>query len=132
MDTTQILKIQNELAQRTMAEPAIRHRRLYRLVCDEGWLRSGLEAVLTNRGSNTPGIDGVTKGRIDAKEGEGRNNKRNTEEKESDKDYHACFCGIDDIAPSGHGENRFRRSGCYIIVPLPYRGVHGDLVVDDR
>ena len=71
MDTTQILKIQNELAQRTMAAPAVRHKRLYRLVCDEGWLRSGLEAVLANRGSNTPGIDGVTKGSIDAKE-EGR------------------------------------------------------------
>ena len=69
MDTTQILKIQNELAQRTLAEPAVRHKRLYRLVCDEGWLRSGLEAVLVNRGSSTPGIDGVTKGSIDAKEG---------------------------------------------------------------
>jgi len=69
VDTTQILKIQKELAQRTMAEPAVRHKRLYRLVCDEGWLRSGLEAVLANRGSNTPGIDGVTKGSIDAKEG---------------------------------------------------------------
>lgn len=69
MDTTQILKIQKELAQRTLAEPAVRHKRLYRLVCDEGWLRSGLETVLTNRGSNTPGIDGVTKGSIDAKEG---------------------------------------------------------------
>ena len=68
MDTTQILKIQKELAQRTLAEPAVRHKRLYRLVCDEGWLRLGLEAVLANRGSNTPGIDGVTKGNIDAKE----------------------------------------------------------------
>jgi RNA-directed DNA polymerase len=68
VDTTQILKIQKELAQRTLAEPEARHKRLYRLVCDEGWLRAGLDAVLTNKGSNTPGIDGVTKRSIDARE----------------------------------------------------------------
>jgi RNA-directed DNA polymerase len=68
VDTTQILKIQRELAQRMLAEPKIRHKRLYRLVCDEGWLRAGLDAVLTSRGSSTPGIDGVTKWSIDAKE----------------------------------------------------------------
>jgi len=67
VDTTQILKIQAELAQRTLAEPASRHRRLYRLVCDEGWLRAGLEDVFSNRGSSTPGIDGVTKATIDAR-----------------------------------------------------------------
>lgn len=67
MDTTQILKIQAELAQRTLAEPASRHRRLYRLVCDEGWLRAGLEDVFSNRGSSTPGIDGVTKVTIDGR-----------------------------------------------------------------
>lgn len=64
MDTTQILKIQEELAQRTLETPSCRHKRLYRLVCDEGWLHAGLEAVFTNRGSNTPGVDGVTKGLI--------------------------------------------------------------------
>ena len=68
MDTTHILKIQQELAQHTLAEPQIRHRRLYRLVCDEGWLRAGLEAVLANRGSSTPGIDNVTKRKLDAQE----------------------------------------------------------------
>lgn len=66
MDTTQILKIQAELARRTLAEPQARHKRLYRLVCDAGWLRAGLDAVLSNSGSSTPGLDGVTKGRIDA------------------------------------------------------------------
>jgi group II intron reverse transcriptase/maturase len=68
VDTTQILKIQAELAQRTLAEPESRHKRLYRLVCDAGWLRAGLDAVFSNRGSSTPGIDGTTKGRIDATE----------------------------------------------------------------
>ncbi len=65
MDTTHILKIQTELAQRTLAHPAERHKRLYRFVCDEGWLRTGLETVLSNKGSSTPGLDGVTKGRLD-------------------------------------------------------------------
>jgi group II intron reverse transcriptase/maturase len=67
VDTTQILKIQEELAQRTLTEPDARHRRLYRLVCDIGWLRAGLDAVLSHSGSNTPGIDGTTKRVIDAR-----------------------------------------------------------------
>lgn len=67
MDTTQVLKIQAELAQRTLEEPSSRHKRLYRLVCDEGWLRLGLEKVFSNKGSNTPGMDGVTKRKIDAR-----------------------------------------------------------------
>jgi RNA-directed DNA polymerase len=67
VDTTHILKIQTELAQRTLASPHERHKRLYRLACDVGWLRAGLDAVLSNRGSSTPGIDRVTKGTIDAK-----------------------------------------------------------------
>lgn len=71
MDTTQILKIQQELAQRTLAEPARRHQRLYRLVSDAGWLRAGLKAVFANHGSNTPGVDGVTKKHIDNRK-EGR------------------------------------------------------------
>jgi RNA-directed DNA polymerase len=67
VDTTQVLKIQTELAQRTLATPHERHTRLYRLVCDVGWLRAGLDTVLANHGSSTPGIDRVTKATIDAK-----------------------------------------------------------------
>ena len=66
MDTTHILKIQAELAQHILDEPNGRHKRLYRLVCDEGWLRAGLEAILHNKGSSTPGLDGITKARLDA------------------------------------------------------------------
>jgi group II intron reverse transcriptase/maturase len=40
---------------------------LYRLVCDAGWLRAGLEDIFANSGSNTPGLDGVTKRTIDAR-----------------------------------------------------------------
>ncbi len=68
MDTAQILKIQKELAQRTLEYPAQRHKRLYRLVRDAGWLRSGLNAVFTNRGSHTPGLDGVTKQHVDGRQ----------------------------------------------------------------
>jgi len=68
VDTTHILKIQNELAQRTLGEPDGRHKRLYRLVCDAGWLCAGLDSVLSNRGSSTPGIDGETKAMIDARQ----------------------------------------------------------------
>jgi group II intron reverse transcriptase/maturase len=68
VDTIQILKIQEELAQRTLVKPEDRHKRLYRFVCDRGWLSAGLEAVFSNRGSSTPGIDGTTKGLIDRRE----------------------------------------------------------------
>jgi RNA-directed DNA polymerase len=69
VETTHILKIQTELAQRTLATPQARHKRLYRFVCDVGWLRAGLEEVFSNRGSSTPGLDEVTKARIDAQSG---------------------------------------------------------------
>jgi RNA-directed DNA polymerase len=68
VDTIHILKIQKELAQRTLVDPEARHKRLYRLVCDTGWLHAGLNTVLSNSGSNTPGIDGISKRQIDAKE----------------------------------------------------------------
>jgi len=67
VDTTHILKIQTELAQRTLAAPHERHKRLYRLVCDVGWLRAGLDTILANHGSSTPSIDRITKATIDAK-----------------------------------------------------------------
>lgn len=68
MDTTQILKIQTELAQRTLTTPTQRpqrHKRLYRLVSDVGWLRAGLDTVLANHGSSTPGLDRMTKASLD-------------------------------------------------------------------
>lgn len=67
MDTTQILKIQKELAQRTLENPEQRHKRLYRLVCDTGWLEQGLARVLSNSGSSTPGLDGMTKQHLDTR-----------------------------------------------------------------
>jgi group II intron reverse transcriptase/maturase len=68
VDTAQILKIQQELARRTLENPAGRHKRLYRLVCDAGWLRAGLDAVFANHGSQTPGLDGMTKQHVDGRQ----------------------------------------------------------------
>lgn len=65
MDTAHLLKIQEALAQQRLAKPARRHKRRYRLGCDTGWLRAGLEAGFTTHGRNTPGVDGVTKRHID-------------------------------------------------------------------
>jgi RNA-directed DNA polymerase len=50
-----------------MAQPTQRHKRLYRLVCEPGWLRAGVDAVRSNPGSNTPGVDGITKRHIDSR-----------------------------------------------------------------
>lgn len=65
METAQVLKIPEELAQRPRAQPTQRHKRLYRLVCEPGWRRAGVEAVLSTPGRNTPGGDGSTKRHID-------------------------------------------------------------------
>jgi RNA-directed DNA polymerase len=72
VETGHILKIQQELARRTLADSAQRHKRLYHLVCDSGWLRAGLEGVFTNQGRNTPGLDGVTTHPLDGQK-DGRN-----------------------------------------------------------
>jgi len=42
--------------------------RLYRLVCDAGWLRAGLDAVFANKGSHTPGLNGITKQHVDGRQ----------------------------------------------------------------
>lgn len=67
MDTTQIQKIQKELAQRTLENPEQRHKRLYRFICHAGWLQQGLNRVLSNSGSSTPGLDGMTKQHLDTR-----------------------------------------------------------------
>src|SRR5437016_1399224 len=67
--------------------PEYRHKRLYRLVCDEGWLRAGLDTVLANQGRNTPGLDGMTKKIIDSQK-DGRNRLvQQVREQLLDEDY---------------------------------------------
>jgi len=66
VDTAQILKIQQELARCTLENPAQRHKRLYRLVCEGGyvWLRRGV----CHKGSHTPGLNGITKQHVDGRQ----------------------------------------------------------------
>ncbi len=47
------------LAKLAAAEPHKRFRRLYRLLCQRSWLEVALDAIRTNQGFNTPGVDGV-------------------------------------------------------------------------
>ncbi len=52
--------------QRSLARKATHHRThqfedLYRLICQEEWIRTALNHVLSNQGARTAGIDGVTK-----------------------------------------------------------------------
>src|SRR5437667_2828085 len=47
------------LARLAAAEPTKRFRRVYRLVCQPAWLEMALDAIRTNKGFNTPGVDGV-------------------------------------------------------------------------
>jgi group II intron reverse transcriptase/maturase len=47
------------LAKLAAAEPHKRFCRLYRLLCQRSWLEAALDAIRTNRGFNTPGVDGV-------------------------------------------------------------------------
>jgi group II intron reverse transcriptase/maturase len=55
-----ISQVQRKLAQEVKANPNYRAKRLYSLVYHPDWLAYALECILQNRGSQTPGIDGVT------------------------------------------------------------------------
>jgi retron-type reverse transcriptase len=55
-----ISQVQRKLAQEVEANPNYRAKRLYNLVYHPDWLAYALERILQNRGSQTPGIDGVT------------------------------------------------------------------------
>ncbi|HNS49854.1 MAG TPA: group II intron reverse transcriptase/maturase [Anaerolineae bacterium] len=56
-----IRKTQRSFARKALAEPEHRFQDLWHLLCREDWIRTALEAVLTNKGAKTPGIDGVSK-----------------------------------------------------------------------
>ena len=47
------------LAKLAAAEPHKRFRKLYRLLYQRSWLEVAREAIRTNRGFNTPGVDGI-------------------------------------------------------------------------
>jgi len=56
-----IIKTQRSLAIKAMHNPMHKFDHLYRLICQEEWIRAALEAVLSNKGARTAGIDGMTK-----------------------------------------------------------------------
>jgi RNA-directed DNA polymerase len=47
------------LAKLAAAAPHKRFCRLYRLLCQRSWLEVALDAIRTNRGFDTPGVDGI-------------------------------------------------------------------------
>lgn len=55
------IKTQRSLAIKAMHNPTHKFEHLYRLICQEDWIRAALDTVLSNKGARTAGIDGITK-----------------------------------------------------------------------
>jgi RNA-directed DNA polymerase len=56
-----IIKTQRSLAVKATHNPTHQFDHLYRVICQEEWIRSALDAVLSHKGARTAGIDGITK-----------------------------------------------------------------------
>lgn len=56
-----ISEMQRKLATWTAAKDSYRVDRLLRLISHPEWLSHAAEITLSSRGSNTPGVDGITK-----------------------------------------------------------------------
>ncbi|NEP15205.1 MAG: group II intron reverse transcriptase/maturase [Symploca sp. SIO2C1] len=56
-----IIKTQRSLAIKAEHQPQHQFNHLYRLICRSDWIRTALDAVLSNQGAKTAGIDGMTK-----------------------------------------------------------------------
>jgi RNA-directed DNA polymerase len=54
-------KTQESFARKAQAQPSHRFGDLYHLVCRADWLKEALRAVLSNTGSRTAGIDGISR-----------------------------------------------------------------------
>jgi RNA-directed DNA polymerase len=55
-----IIKAQQGLARKAQANKAHRFDDLYHLLCKREWIEEALQHVLTNDGSHTPGVDGMS------------------------------------------------------------------------
>src|SRR5262245_35282552 len=53
--------MQKKLSPKAEKEPEHQFENLYGMLCNEVWLRMAAHKTLTNQGSNTAGIDGMTK-----------------------------------------------------------------------
>lgn len=56
-----IIKTQSSLAIKAEHQPQHQFNHLYRLICRTDWIRNALDAILSNQGAKTAGIDGITK-----------------------------------------------------------------------
>jgi len=56
--------MQRKLSQWATDDPTKRFVDLYSLLCNSDWLRVAAQATLANKGSETAGIDGKTKTRV--------------------------------------------------------------------
>jgi len=54
-----IIKTQRSLAVKATHNPTHQFDHLYRVICQEEWIRSALDAVLSHKGARTAGIDGI-------------------------------------------------------------------------
>jgi len=58
--TVTIARIQTSFARKAVHQPEHRFCDLYSLLCSRAWIEAALGQVLSNRGSRTAGVDGVT------------------------------------------------------------------------
>lgn len=61
-----IIKTQRSLAIKAKHQPEHQFDHLYRLVCRSDWIKDALDAILSNKGSKTAGIDGMSKKALDS------------------------------------------------------------------
>ena len=55
-----IARIQTSFARKAVHQPEHRFCDLYSLICSRAWIEEALDRVLSNQGSRTAGVDGVT------------------------------------------------------------------------
>ena len=56
-----IIKTQRSLAIKAKFQKEHQFDHLYRLICRRDWITDALETILSNKGSKTPGVDGISK-----------------------------------------------------------------------
>jgi len=65
-------KTQESFARKAQGQPEHRFADLYHLVCREDWLAAALHAVLSNTGSRTAGVDGISRKQLADEEARAR------------------------------------------------------------
>jgi len=60
-----ICKTQQSFARKAQAQPEHRFGDMYHLICGKEWLTAALEAILRNKGSQTAGLDGENRQKLE-------------------------------------------------------------------